>query len=180
VCSVRYSHIGSEGATAIAAGLRHVPSLTSLEYVCVEDRVWGVRQAGYSWGWVCVCFHHSTQQPGLAPHTHYATHVPLTDPTPRIHLLICPVSLYVHTDAQHTQPVACTACGACNSVCNLMCWCGWAVCSVSLNGIGDEGAAAIAAGLWHVPSLTSLKYVCVWRIGCGCETSCILYRGAGC
>ena len=47
MCSISLNGIGDEGAAAIAAGLRHVSSLTSLEYVHVEDRVWGVRQAVY-------------------------------------------------------------------------------------------------------------------------------------
>ncbi len=33
------------------------------------------------------------------------------------------------------------------------------VVSLGDNGIGDEGAAAIGAGLVHVPSLTTLEYV---------------------
>jgi hypothetical protein len=110
VCSVWGNDIGDEGAAAIAAELRHVPSLTSLGYVCVEDRVWGVRQAGYGMaGSVtrCVCFHHSTPEPHNLHHTHYTTHVRLTDPTPRTRLLISPVPLHVHTDTWHTQPVVC-------------------------------------------------------------------------
>jgi hypothetical protein len=56
VCSVGCNSIGDEGAAAIADGLKHVPSLTRLKYVCVDDRVWeSVRLAGYSWGWVLMC-----------------------------------------------------------------------------------------------------------------------------
>ena len=41
-----------------------------------------------------------------------------------------------------------------------------ACCVISLrdNGIGAEGAAAIGAGLVHVPSLTTLQYVRTRRL----------------
>ena len=44
--------------------------------------------------------------------------------------------------------------------------CVWLVVVVSLvqNSIGDEGAAAIGAGLVHVPSLTTLQYVRTRRL----------------
>ncbi len=59
--------------------------------------------------------------------------------------------------------------GACTSLCVrcLVCWGGWAVCSVGDKDIGGKGAAAIAAGLRDVPSLTFLEYV-VWLGLCLC------------
>ena len=61
------------------------------------------------------------------------------------------------------------------------------VVSLGDNGIGAEGAAAIGAGLVHVPSLTTLQYVrtrrlfwveggsvtglCAWVWYCGCVYS---------
>ncbi len=76
--------------------------------------------------------------------------------------------------------------GACTSVCCAVCCGGWAVCSVGGNRIGGAGATAIAAGLWHVPSLTSLKYVCVdgrvWGVRqariCGAGCSCVPHAEA--
>ncbi len=157
VCSVGCNSIGGEGAAAIAAGLCHVPSLTRLKYVCVDDRVWeSVRLAGYSWGWVCACVSTTTRSSHTLHHTHDATHVRITDPTQRTRPLISP-----STPLLEHRHIVCTACGVFNSVCNLVCWGGWAVCSIVGNSIGDAGAAVIAAGLRHVSSLTSLKYVCV-------------------
>ncbi len=49
--------------------------------------------------------------------------------------------------------------GKCASVCCTMCCGGWPVCSVVGFDVGDKGAASIAAGLRHVPLLTSLEYV---------------------
>jgi hypothetical protein len=62
VCSVWGNDFGGVGAAAIADGLKHVPSLTRLKYVCVDDRVW-VCEASWVWyGLVCACaLHHGTQ-----------------------------------------------------------------------------------------------------------------------
>ncbi len=39
------------------------------------------------------------------------------------------------------------------------CACGLCLCSFKDSGIGDAGAAAIGAGLAHVPQLQTLKWV---------------------
>ena len=71
----------------------------------------------------------------------------------------------------------------CGRYVEVVCWCvcgcdgmmvcgamGLCVClacgvvSLSSNRIGDEGAAAIGAGLVHVPSLTTLEYVRTRRL----------------
>ena len=55
--------------------------------------------------------------------------------------------------------MVCGAMGLCVCVC-LAC----GVVSLGENSIGDEGAAAIGAGLVHVPSLTTLQYVRTRRL----------------
>ncbi len=40
-CSLAWNSLGSEGGAAIGAGLRHVPSLTTLEYVRWADGMGG-------------------------------------------------------------------------------------------------------------------------------------------
>ena len=52
-------------------------------------------------------------------------------------------------------------------LCGAMGLCVYLACgvvSLSSNRIGDEGAAAIGAGLVHVPSLTTLEYVRTRRV----------------
>jgi hypothetical protein len=66
-----------------------------------------------------------------------------------------------------------------NGMClRLSCYvCGLCSCSLAYNGIGDAGAAAVAAGLVHLPQLQTLEYV-VRPVVCA-GSWCVLGRERG-
>jgi hypothetical protein len=57
------------------------------------------------------------------------------------------------------------------------CVCGLCSGSLSINGIGDAGAAAVGAGLVHLPQLQHLKYVVCSAVCAG--SWCVLARERG-
>ncbi len=60
----------------------------------------------------------------------------------------------------------------------LCCVCDFCWCSLRLNGIGDAGAAAIGAGLVHLPQLQTLEYVVCPALCAGSWCTLARERGA--
>jgi hypothetical protein len=58
------------------------------------------------------------------------------------------------------------------------CVCGLCLCSLEYNGIGDAGAAAIGAGLVHVPQLQALVYVVCPAVCAGLRCVLASFLGA--
>jgi hypothetical protein len=170
LCSRSLGHngIGAAGAAAIGAGLVHLPQLQTLEYVvCPAVRVgpWCVCLHGNAGAVACVCAVFS----GCAVCVRAAFVSTLS--ATRVRWLL--VQAWFTCPSCRHWSTLCAGCVCGAVVCVLawerggrgmrsrLCCCVWGMYLRSLrdNDIGAAGAAAIGAGLVHLPQLQTLTYV---------------------